>query len=104
MRGELDENIRRTWFLTKGVSEGRKREIAKDGFQLIHRQRWKDREWRNSMLVQIEAKVFKLKEFMDPNDNALQVTEPRCHLPRTIILPQIALPWVQQTLDDASAV
>lgn len=54
----------------------------------------------NSTLIQIEAKVFELKECQNPKGDSLQITERRSQLARTIFLPQLALPWLSQTLDD----
>lgn len=73
-----------------------------DGFQLVQRRRRFGRQHINNKLVQIEAKVFDLKEYRNPNGNALQGTERRSQLSRMIILTQAALPWMRQIRNDAS--
>lgn len=78
------------------------REIVSDGFQIIQRRNRYHQHSRSSNSIKIEAKSFKMRVLLKPLGRSLQLIECRSHLVRSILIPQAALSWLRQTLDDTS--
>lgn len=50
---------------------------------------------------QIETKPFELRQKISPEGSLLQITEHRPNGSRTVLIPQLALPWLIRVLNDS---